>query len=48
MTIRAGKPTLVSRLGSDWLFRLPGKGRQPLLQPLLVKLGRSVRSGDEP
>lgn len=40
---RPGRPTLIARVGGDFFFRLPGKGRMPLFRILLSKLSRRVR-----
>lgn len=41
--IQPGSPTLIARIGGDFFFRLPGKGRAPLLRILLSKVARRVR-----
>ncbi|HET6453926.1 MAG TPA: polysaccharide deacetylase family protein [Armatimonadota bacterium] len=41
--IQPGSPTLVARVGGDFFFRLPGKGRIPLLRILLTKIARRAR-----
>ena len=41
--IQYGNPTLVARIGGDFFFRLPGKGRAPLMRILLSKVARRVR-----
>jgi len=41
--IQPGSPTLIARVGGDFFFRLPGKGRIPLLRILLMKTARRAR-----
>ena len=41
--IRPGSPTLIARVGGDFFFRLPGKGRMPLFRILLAKVARRMR-----
>ena len=41
--IQPGSPTLIARVGGDFFFRLPGKGRIPLLRILLTKIARRAR-----
>ncbi|MHB0913140.1 MAG: polysaccharide deacetylase family protein [Armatimonadota bacterium] len=40
--VRAGKPSIVARVGEDFFFRLPGRGRRSLSQVLAAKLRRRV------
>ena len=42
--VQRGTPALVARVGEDFLFRLPGKERVPLLRVLLGKLARRTLS----
>jgi len=35
---------MVARVGGDFFFRLPGKGRVPLLKILLKKVARRMRA----
>jgi glycosyltransferase involved in cell wall biosynthesis len=43
MAVRLGTPTLISRLGADWVQALPGQGRRSALHPLGVKTVRALR-----
>jgi len=42
MGITRGQPLIAGRFGMDFLFRLPGRGRQPLWRTLAKKLSRNV------